>query len=523
MRNLRYLMSILLLALCFTLSFAQTPKLTWGEWDSSAITTFLRRTGGDMLSVIKVSVPNCHTVRFASRELVEQKNIGNCEYVIVVRPKISQLSVAIDNERPIVIDMRNPYRFGFRERKGYTLTIGEHKPQVDEQKVPVGNNSTTVNESSVPSNSNYKIEEFKELPTDISARTNQVLDADGVPCALIKVNVIANDFKVRNNDYIIQTKPGGLNEYWIYVSEKTNEFSLVIDDNEVSILFSDYLSTNLESKKTYLIVIESRTTNVNSVKPKTNWEKKDCDFYDGLLIMMRIDDILGCHDKTSAGLLIYNSVWEKYKALSPQKKKEVFNLLESASDKGIPIASSFLATITEGVEWKYYHSLCMDQHIELQHLIRWKFLKQLKTPHPYSIAFYGNSQLNCPKLEQALSEYNKLKSYFRGNENVDQFYNYTKFGFNAAFLSSISNGVLYFSSANTEQMSRWYAGLEEMRYIFLALEQKWFEIVDECKSLHSNNPSLSLKFSTESTREYLNYFVDFWGMGFSIRNNRKKR
>lgn len=377
--------------------------------------------------------------------------------------------------------------------------------------VSINNKIITVNEPKASTNSNYKIEQFKELQTDISARTNQVLDADGVPCALLKVNVIAKEFDVRKDNNILNTKKGGINEYCIYLSEMTNEISLIIDGTEVNILCSDFISAGLESKKTYQIIIDNKSSNIVTVKSDINWKKKDQDFYEGLIIMMQIDDILGCR-----------SFRDEYDALSSNKKKEVIRLLETASEKGISTASFWLFYYFKE---SHYWSLEKDQDKELVNLIRWKYLNQLKTPYPYSIACYCDSPINCPELEQAIYNYNKLKSYFRGNVNDEDFYNSTNFGLNASFLSSIDIGILYthnYSEDGTHNLSRWYAGTTVVEYIFLALEQKWFEIIDVCRSLHDNNPTMQINFSKASTREYLNYFVDYLKMGFSfsMRDNR---
>lgn len=373
---------------------------------------------------------------------------------------------------------------------------------------------------------NYDITEFKELPTDISVRTNRVLDKDGKPCALIKINVISNNLEAGAE--AISVKKKGINEYWVYVPRTTTSLSLIIDkQNHIVVTFDKLLDNNIEENKTYLLVIAA---NKELIKQDNNVHqfdlaKRDTDFLKGLKIMMKIDEMIGGQEIQYVGGSVYHSLYEKIVSQPSQKIHQIVGLLKEASDKGVPKATTILAILTEDkVENEYYRSLSSDQEKDLKKLVKWKFINQLKSQYPYSIAFYGDEPLKSTELEIALKEYNNLKCFFRGNKNLDDYWTSPNFGLNAAFLSSISNGILYTTVFQNEmEMSRWYAGHDEMQYVFLALEDMWFNIIDQCKTMLSKNPSMRLSTSKESTREYLNYFVDFWHMDETIKNNRKRK
>ncbi len=69
---------------------------------------------------------------------------------------------------------------------------------------------------------------FKELPTDISARSNQVLDVNDEPCALVKIYTALNNLKISGNMGVekVEIKDGVV---WVYVPRGTRQLKISKD------------------------------------------------------------------------------------------------------------------------------------------------------------------------------------------------------------------------------------------------------------------------------------------------------
>ena len=58
-------------------------------------------------------------------------------------------------------------------------------------------------------------ESFAMDPADLTARTHQVLDANGQPCALVKVGLVVPGAKFEG--YIVGEPKKQTSEYWVYL------------------------------------------------------------------------------------------------------------------------------------------------------------------------------------------------------------------------------------------------------------------------------------------------------------------
>lgn len=72
-----------------------------------------------------------------------------------------------------------------------------------------------------------KVESFKRLDRDLSARTSEVKDGNNLPCALVKVQLVAQGVQFEN---IKKAEDKGGNEYWVYLPEGTKRFTVKTND-----------------------------------------------------------------------------------------------------------------------------------------------------------------------------------------------------------------------------------------------------------------------------------------------------
>lgn len=111
---------------------------------------------------------------------------------------------------------------------------------------------------------NCTVESVDYLDNDLSASINQRVDANGVKCALVKVQCPHNDIIFEGN--VIGEVEQKAGEYWVYMSNGTKMLQIKhADFNPVFVKFSDYSIPNLMSAKTYCIRVHLKN---NSVKDK---------------------------------------------------------------------------------------------------------------------------------------------------------------------------------------------------------------------------------------------------------------
>lgn len=106
--------------------------------------------------------------------------------------------------------------------------------------------------SSVPvfSQKEFKVVNFKQSSSDISARTNQREDPKGIACALVKVQIPMRDILFDGD--VIGEVSHKVNEYWVYMPDKSTKLLIrKAGFSPLNVDFKNYNVPILESKGTY--------------------------------------------------------------------------------------------------------------------------------------------------------------------------------------------------------------------------------------------------------------------------------
>lgn len=94
-----------------------------------------------------------------------------------------------------------------------------------------------------------------DLKNDLSARTNMVKDANGIPCALVKISTLDEITKFEGN--VLEQIDKGV-EVWVYLSPGTKFLKInTLHHPSLDINFSDYLSGGLKSNTVYKLELKS--------------------------------------------------------------------------------------------------------------------------------------------------------------------------------------------------------------------------------------------------------------------------
>ena len=103
---------------------------------------------------------------------------------------------------------------------------------------------------SVFSQKEFKVVNFKQSSSDISARTNQREDPKGIACALVKVQIPMRDILFDGD--VIGEVSHKVNEYWVYMPDKSTKLLIrKAGFNPLNVDFKNYNVPILESKGTY--------------------------------------------------------------------------------------------------------------------------------------------------------------------------------------------------------------------------------------------------------------------------------
>lgn len=99
-----------------------------------------------------------------------------------------------------------------------------------------------------------KVESFAVSSFDLSARTNERVDLNGVPCALVKLQLPVDGCKFEGN--IVDTK-FDVNEYWIYMTKGSRRLDIKCPGaTKLSVIFADVSDIPaLESNVTYVLTV----------------------------------------------------------------------------------------------------------------------------------------------------------------------------------------------------------------------------------------------------------------------------
>lgn len=126
---------------------------------------------------------------------------------------------------------------------------------------------------------NCRVENVDYLDNDLSASVNSRVDANGVKCALVKVQCPQKGIIFEGS--VIGEVEQKAGEYWVYVSNGTKMLQIKhADFNPVFVKFSDYNIPNLMSAKTYCIRIHLKNNSVASknIRPNPN-SLRDSPYY----------------------------------------------------------------------------------------------------------------------------------------------------------------------------------------------------------------------------------------------------
>ena len=98
------------------------------------------------------------------------------------------------------------------------------------------------------------VESLKALPNDISASQYEKKDLNGIPCALLKIQMVDDILRIEGN--VIDDVVNRGTEKWIYLTAGTKEMKIVPKNHlPLSITFSDYGIVKLDSKATYSLML----------------------------------------------------------------------------------------------------------------------------------------------------------------------------------------------------------------------------------------------------------------------------
>lgn len=102
---------------------------------------------------------------------------------------------------------------------------------------------------------NITVSRFQILPNDLSARTSPVLDANGIPCSLVKVLIFDELTNVEGN--VIKCIRKG-SETWLYLTKGTKYIKIFTQHHKpLMVNFVASIGSGLESNTSYLLDLES--------------------------------------------------------------------------------------------------------------------------------------------------------------------------------------------------------------------------------------------------------------------------
>ncbi len=102
----------------------------------------------------------------------------------------------------------------------------------------------------IVSSQELKVTGFRAVPMDLSASTHMRRDANGTPCALVKVQLRATGASFEGN--IVGDTQFRTNEYWVYLTEGTKMLRIKhISAQPLMVRFADHGAESLLSKNTY--------------------------------------------------------------------------------------------------------------------------------------------------------------------------------------------------------------------------------------------------------------------------------
>lgn len=199
---------------------------------------------------------------------------------------------------------------------------------------------------SVFSQTELKVESFKQSMSDISARTNQREDPEGEVCALVKVQLPHRNAQFEGN--IIGEITFKTNEYWVYMPQKSNQLVIKLQDcTPLKVDFNNYGIPSLESKGTYELCVIKEASDSPQLYNEglTALAKND--------IVTAIEKLEKAYDAGyapaayelgQASLVPYHKNYEE-NPNSEESYKEAYGYYKKAAEKGLPEAQYALGKL----------------------------------------------------------------------------------------------------------------------------------------------------------------------------------
>lgn len=107
------------------------------------------------------------------------------------------------------------------------------------------------------------VESFKQQGNDISARTKSRMDNNGVPCALVKVQIASRGAEFEGQ--VMGNVEYKTSEYWVYMPKGSKRLKVKLEGYlPLEVDFSQYGINALESKSTYQLVITGIVTQIQN-------------------------------------------------------------------------------------------------------------------------------------------------------------------------------------------------------------------------------------------------------------------
>lgn len=112
----------------------------------------------------------------------------------------------------------------------------------------------------------YSVASFDIVPTDLTARTNSRPDANGRPCAVIKVYV-KDTITATSGSVVGDVIDRGM-EKWVYVAHDAKKIELLFKEHmPLFITFNDYNYPSLTGQMTYVMKLKEEESKSSKKKP----------------------------------------------------------------------------------------------------------------------------------------------------------------------------------------------------------------------------------------------------------------
>lgn len=159
-----------------------------------------------------------------------------------------------------------------------------------------------------------KVKSFVEAPQDLSARTNPRNDLNGVPCALVKVELAVEAAQFSGN--VMGDVERKVNTYWVYMSAGSKRLKVMHPNFlTLNVEFADYNIAEVQRNSTYVLSISMPAVATGPARPVVtqqyvlfNVQPKDA-------VVELADQVLEVADGTAQKRMAFGTY--KYKVQAP--------------------------------------------------------------------------------------------------------------------------------------------------------------------------------------------------------------